>query len=208
MANSVGEFKILLRRAHKRGTALDAELDSAMARAARWVEMNTTLQYMRQRFELVTEIGSDEIALPKVGIKSILGMRYKDRLDDYGKPIHIRKVSQEEMIYYGEGLPDQFFQDGIARLVFNGTYREVMQITGTLARFTDFPKKDTDTHWLLENAEGLMLAQSMLELGLISRDERSYGMYQSHRSDQIMVLQNADYEAQYAGQDIILAPGQ
>lgn len=207
MALTVGDFKDRLRRAHKRGSALDNDLDAAMRSAAHWIEMNTTLQYMKQRFELLVEPETDFVEAPNVGIKAILTVRYKYVLDAWGKPIKLNKVSQESMCYSPASVPDEFYLDGATTLVFNGKFQENFELVGMLARYTDWPKRDNDTHWLLNNAESLLLTQSMLELGVINtRDERTYQMYLSHRQDQMTVLQNADFETQYAGQDIVYAP--
>lgn len=204
MAQNIGEFKTLLRRAHKRGSALDVELDGAMRRAANWVEANHTLQYMRRRFTLDVEKDSDEAELPSISVKAVLSLRYLTVRDDFGRPISVRKVTLEEMDFDDVVVPNQFYLDGVTNLVFNGAFGENYQMAGMLARYSDWPKADTDTHWLILRAESLMLSLSMMELGLISRDERSYSMFQSNLSSQITVLQNADYEAVYAGQDISL----
>lgn len=198
---NLGEFKDLLRRAHKRGTSLDHELDGAIRRAARWIEANYTLQYMKQRVTLTVERGTDEVALPRIGIKAILFLRYRDLVDG-----EVMRISKSTLESFNHELmpPQEFYLDGATRLVFNGIFQEDAVLIGRIARFSDWPKKDTDTHWLLDNAESLLLTQSMLELGLISRDDRTYQTFLQHRSDQITVLQNADYEAEYAGQDIIL----
>jgi hypothetical protein len=207
MTLTVGEFKQMLRRAHKRGTALDNELDGAMRRAAQWVEANKTLQYMRQRFELYVEPNTNYAEVPDVGVKAVLNLQYRDVLDYDDKPLRVNKVTQASMNYnIGLEVPDEFYLDGQRTMIFNGTFREQYNFVGMLARFSDFPKRDNDTHFLLNHAESLMLTQSMLELGLFSRDSREYQIYSSHRQDQMTVLQNADDEAQYAGAGVIYAP--
>lgn len=206
MTMTVGEFKQMLRRAHKRGSALDNELDGAMRRAAQWIEANKTLQYMRQRFELFVEPNTNYAEIPDVGVKAILNLQYRDVLDYDDRPLKVNKVTQASMNYDISDLPNEFYLDGQRTLIFNGTFLERHDFVGMLARFSDWPKRDNDTHFLLNNAESLMLTQSMLELGLFSRDSREYQIYSSHRQDQMTVLQNADDEAQYAGASIVYSP--
>lgn len=202
---NLGEFKELLRRAHKRGTSLDGELDGAIRRAARWIESNKTLYYMKQSVQLNVRKDTDWVDLPRIGIKTVLYLRYKDLVD--GQVVDINKVSMEGLTFTPAGYaPREYYMDGAYRLVFNGTFQEDFVLLGKVARYSDWPKKNTDTHWLLDNAESLLLTQSMLELGLISRDDRSYAIFSQNRSDQITVLENADFETEYAGQTIILSP--
>ena len=202
---NLGDFKSLLRRSHKRGSALDNDLDGAIRRAARWIEANHTLHYMKQRFQVTVTQGTDEVELPKIGIKAILSLRYRELINR--RIVHLSKTTLEA-VHPVDDLPSEFYLDGAYTIVFNGSFQEDFELIGRMSRYSDWPKKETDTHWLLDNAESLMLTQTMLELGLISRDERSYGMFMQNRDQQIRTLINADYEAEYAGQDIAFGPDQ
>ena len=201
----LGDFKILLRRAHKRGAALDADLDGAIRRAANWVESNYTLSYMKRTFSVEVSAGDTEIELEDLNLKTVLGIRW-NVMDAYGKPQVCRKVEFEDVDASLTGAPSQFYMDGERTLVFGQVIYETLTGAGRLTRFSDFPIEDDESHWLLRRAESLMLVQSMLELGIIARDDRSYQMFLSQREDQIRVLMNADYETSYAGQDISLNP--
>jgi hypothetical protein len=104
------------------------------------------------------------------------------------------------------GVPGEFYLDGTNTLVFPFAYSGAESLVGTgiLARYSDFPLEDDESHWLLDNGEAVLLVQSMLELGIISRDDRTYAMFDGHFQKHITVMLNADTEAVYTGQDISL----
>jgi hypothetical protein len=88
--------------------------------------------------------------------------------------------------------------------VFNRAFTQVLSGQGIMARFSDFPIADSDSHWLLVNAEGLMLRQSMLEFMADARDDRGFQAVMGKREEDIKALMNADYDVRYTGQSIQL----
>jgi hypothetical protein len=178
-----------------------------MRRAARWVEQNHTLQYMRRRFSVTAAAGATEIEIPSTGIKTILNFRWTTSGTATGW-FNCNKVSFGDIDWDRSavlGLPGQFYLDGERTLVFNGTVQAEAKAEGMLVRYSDWPKTDSEEHWLLNNAESLLLVRSMIELAVVNtRDERTWTMFRTHQEDAIRTLMNADYEAQYSGQDISL----
>jgi hypothetical protein len=214
---NLGEFKDRLRAAIKRGDSYDEELGSFARRAARWIEQNSTLQYMRRRISLDSVSGENVIALPTdVPIKSLEFLRF-DAAD--GTIINCSKgeLSDPEIQWmvkdrYGEVIrtigstawPSHFYMDGVEALVFNRTFPEDIPGQGIAAIYSDFPVADNKTHWLLQNAEGLMLRQSMIEFMTSARDDRGYAVAVAQRDQDLKALQNADFELRWTGQDIQL----
>lgn len=215
MPLTLGDFKTNLRRAHKRGSALDADLDGAIRRAAHWIEANYTLQYMRRRFLLSVAAGDDEVPVPDVNIKAFLTpILWTNALGADGKPSRCVKVDFEDQDWSdpyraidGTGVPMGFYLDGVSTICFTSGYSGYTTLAGRgfLSRFSDFPIEDDESHWLIRFGESALLTQSMMELAVINtRDERSYQMYMTQREDQMRVMLNADYETRYSGQDISL----
>lgn len=206
-----GDFKEILRRAHKRGTSLDDALGGAIRRAASWIEKNYTLQYMRRRFELELESGDTEVDVPDVRMKAFITPIRWNAQDRHGKYIKCSKVNFEDEDFSLDRststVPTGFYLDGVEKIIFTSAYSGDAPLLGQgfLSRFSDLPIEDDESHWLFEHAESPMIVQCMLELGVVdTRDERTYSMYLKHREDQMKVLMNADYETQYSGADISL----
>jgi hypothetical protein len=201
---TVGDFKDELRAALKRGSAFDDRLGGYMRRAAQWIESNYTLQYMRRRLEITLDAGSNSVPFPP-GCKTIEVIKWVgvdstyDRCDKTTLDL-IQRVPYEGLV------PSQFYLDGMVEIVFNGTAASDLDGIAMAAMYSNFPRDDDDSHWLLTNAEELMLVQCVLSASVINRDDRTYQMMLSRRDEAIQVLQNADYEATFTGQDIFLSP--
>jgi hypothetical protein len=208
---NVGEFKTMLRDSHKRGTSLDSQLNNFLRRASRWIEQNYSLFYMRRRIHLTSTAGEDTIILPtSIAIKSIALLRYRNADGTLGK---INKIDMEDEDWvpgqtaYGipsSTIPSAFSLNGSEELIFNARFSNSVDLEGIMIRYTDWPQDDDKTHWLLNNAEGLMLRQSMIEVSTYTRNADAYAVFLRQREEDVKVLLNADYEARYAGQDIFL----
>lgn len=210
---NLGEFKSLLRDAIKRGDSYDSQLDGLIRRAARWIEQNYTMQYMRRLVRVQSVAGSDTILLPtNVPVKSLNFLRFIG-----GDRIYVcRKSTLENQDTCGPWLdrygdwpetskalfPTEFYMDGVESIVFNRAFSEVLPGEGLLIRYTDFPTEDSQTHWLLQYAEGLLLRQALVEFMVLARDDRGYTVAKLQREEDIKALMNADFDAQFTGQDL------
>lgn len=209
---TLGEFKSLLRDAIKRGNSFDSQLNGFARRAARWVEQNHTLHYMRRRFTLLSVAGENTIVMPtNVPVKSIEylrfdatdGTRYEMTKGDLSDP-STSWVTPDRYAAWPQytTVPTHFYLDGNYALIFNHAFPEALTGQGIMARFSDFPTAENQTHWLLQYAEGLMLRQSMLEFMTDVRDDRGFQATMMKRQEDIQALMNADHEARWTGQSI------
>lgn len=212
---NLGDFKDQLRAAIKRGDSYDDRLDGFVRRAARWIEQNHTLQYMRRRFRVKSVAGDEVVDLPpNVPIKSIEylrfegsdGSRYEMQKGDLSDAT-IEWVQSDRYSAWPSNraiMPSHFYLDGVVSLIFNRPFAEVLDGVGTMAQYSDFPRQNNQTHWLLQNAEGLMLRQSLLEFMVDARDDRGAQAVIMKRQEDIQALMNADHELRYTGQDLSL----
>jgi hypothetical protein len=216
---NLGEFYDQLRFMIKRGSSLDGQLPGYVRRAARFLEQNYTLQYMRRRFEVTSEIGTNRIALPpNVPIKTIENLRF---LGSDGTEYPVNKGSMNDSAlraFYPAypssfssrydpgvgwvGMPTVYYLDGVSALVFNQNFLESLTGEGIMVRYSEWPTADDQTHWLLENAEGLLLRQSMKEYFLATRDDRGQAGNDAQWQQDLKAMLNADYEMRYAGADL------
>lgn len=199
--DTVGEFKDQLRIALKRGNSLDEQLGSYMRRASQWIEQNWTLQYMRRRMEIRLSRGMDSIPIPR-RCKTVEVIKWYGVPSDY---VTCSKRSFDMIDRVGESavIPQQFYIDGAAEIVFNGQASEDLLGRGMVVLYSDFPADDRDSHWLIVNAEELFLLQCIITSSVINRDERTWQMTKMQRDEAIKVMLNADYEASYAGMDLV-----
>jgi hypothetical protein len=211
---NLGDFKNELRSAMKRGSSYDDRLGGFARRAARWIEQNYTLQYMRRRITVTSVAGDTTILLPTdVPIKSIEYLRF-NALDGTRFDCSKGELSDPDVLWTTATsgqiwdtmtqFPSRFYMDGTIALVFNVPFTESLQGQGIMARYSDFPVNDSETHWLLNNAEGLMIRQALLEFLVDARDDRGAQAAIMKRDEEIKALLNADYDARYTGQDIQL----
>lgn len=204
---NLGEAKAQLRDAIKRGNSYDAQLGSFFRRAARWIEQNQTLQYMRRRVVLDSVVGDSVILLPtNIPIKSLEYIRF-DAGDGSRYECSKGELSDPEInwsLRVGSAWPKHFYMDGVEALVFDRAFPEALPGQGIMVRYSDFPTADNQTHWLLQHAEGLMLRQALLEFMTTARDDRGYAITVAQRDQELKTLLNADFEMRYAGQDIQL----
>lgn len=208
----LGEFKEELRGAMKVGTSLDTRLDGFIRRAARWIEQNHTLQYMRRRFTVESVAGDMTLPLPpNVPIKAVEYLRFETPA---GTWLECQKAEvsdpQKDWSHVDRYTawptravnPTHFYMDGVETLVFNRPWQESLPGVGILARYSDFPRQDNQTHWLLNFAEGLLLRQTMIEVLLDRRDSRAAESFVAKREEDIRALLNADYQMRFAGQEL------
>lgn len=209
---NVGTIKEELRAMLKRGSSLDDQLNGFLRRSAQWIEKNHNLSYMKRVVVLNMAGGSDAADLPaEFIIKSVLRVKWP-------QSVQSRTYDSRQQFAYkidfadidhtpsgaAAGYPGQFYMDGSNRLIFNGTVSADTSAQAQIIRYSDWPLAANQTHWLIQRAEGLLLAQAMLEAAVFNRDERAYTMFQSYRQEQITVLLAADAEETFSGQDIFL----
>lgn len=211
---NLGEFKAELKAEIKRGDSYDSRLDGLIRRSARWIEQNYTFQYMRRRFEVDSVATEATIDLPaNVPIKAIEYLRF-DGTDGTRYEVTKGELSDAEWTpivdRYGErwgatvSIPTLFYLDGTDSLVFNRAFPEAMTGQGIMARYTDFPKDANQTHWLLINAEGLLLRQALVEFMVSERDDRGFQAISAKRAEDVKALLDADYHTRWVGQDVQL----
>lgn len=208
----LGDFKNELRLAMKRGSSMDDQLDGFVRRAVRWIEQNYTLQYMRRVVRLVSVAGDDTIELPEgVAVKTIEYLRFTGsdgtRIECRKGDLSDRDSQWTQLDRYSAWPtrtlnPSVFWLDGVNALVFDRMFTESLTGIGLMAQYSDFPRQDHHTHWLLDNAEGLLLRQCMVEFLLSARDDRAAQAYMLKRQEDVQVLLNADQEMKYTGQDL------
>lgn len=216
MALTFQGFKDELRAEIKRGTSYDARMDGLIRRGARWIEQNYTFQYMRKRIRVDSQVGDETIPLPtNVPLKSLEFLRF---IAADGTVLVCTKgeLSDPEEQWGPLGrydpwpvaqtqFPSRFYLDGVTHAVFNRTFQEALAGEGIMSIYSDLPLSPDQSHWLLNNAEGLLLRQCMVEFMTSERDDRGMAALVQKRQEDCKALIMADASVRYTGQDLGLA---
>lgn len=200
---NLGEFHDEVSATIARGTAMDAHIPGYTRRAARWLERNYTFAYMKQFLELVIDL--DVASTPRYielgpgAPKSIPMFRW---VNDDGGFTYLKKIDPWEVTAYSteEGLiPSGYWLDGIKRIVLAHTPTTNLNGEISLVRYTPWPSQETFTHWLLDNAEDVLLAQTLFMMAPRLRAPNMRQEYQAMRDEGLNTLLRAEDEFQYQG---------
>lgn len=200
---TLGEFEDQVRASAKRGTALDAQLPGFIRRAARWIEQNYTLSYMRRRITLSVAVGEQQIPLPAGNFKELGPIVFAwSGGTSFVNKVDLESLTVSEQIVF----PTQYAVQGASDLIFNMPFSEAAIGAMVLVQYSDWPLAPNQTHWLLNNAEQLMLVQTMLNIMVDLRNDQGYQAVMNSRNEAVKALLDADYATRYGGQTIYSGP--
>lgn len=202
---TLAEFKAELRAFLKRGTELDDRLDAFVRRGIQFIEQNYSLFYMEKTLAVSSTAGTDVITLTLPAgtrLKSLKGIRFSTTEGI----LNVNKIefnSIERLSTYKGYFPSQFWVDGDGVVRFNGVPSQVLSGYAQVSLYSAYPSEGS-SHWLIDNAEGLLLGAAALEAAEDQRNEQITPFAQNKFDRNIKVMLQADYEARYTGQDIQL----
>lgn len=205
MADTLGDFKDLVREALKRGTSLDTYIPSRIAQAARWIERNKTYQYMR-RWVSLGPLNPDAdnphiISLYGLRIKSLTALRYYDPNDtslEEGERrfVDIALIEPKDRTTRKFGPPSGYWLDGVSNIVLDAIPEEAYEFEGHVAQYSAWPTDDSARHWLIENAEDVLLAKTMDLFTPILRDVELKAIYDGQLATGLTTMHNAEEDLQ------------
>ena len=182
-----------------RGSSVDSLIPAAVRRAALWIERNHTFKYM-ERFSEVTLGKGDNprrVRLPSIRIKSIEVFR----INVDGTFYPLKHIDPEDMASVPEELPRGFWLDGVSFAVLNATPDQEYSAEIQWTAFTEWPSDTNAENWLLMMAEDLLLAQSILMLGPVLRNDALMKMWVGMRNEALKTVLAADRALRDGGRD-------
>lgn len=202
---NLGDFHEVVSSALARGTALDEQIPSFVRQAARWLERNYTFNYMKQFVGVsidVSELDTPRyIELGAQVPKAIPFFRWVMGDGSYQKCDRVEASDQDSLTDATAALPPTgFWLDGVRRLVLNQTPTEDLEGELRLDRYTAWSTDDDFEHWLIDYAEDVLLARTMIHLGARTKDRKLMEFYAPLFKDGITGLLLAEDELAYAGQ--------
>lgn len=201
MTQSIGDFHTTVRTWLKRGTALDDTIPTAVRMAARFLERNYTFMYMKQWFEVTVEADDRYITLPSNLFRQVNFFRFRNTENEFRT---IRRINPLQQTSISEDTPSGFWRDGATRLILDAATPE--ELTGEVQAvvLTDWPTNLNSTHWLIDVAEDVLLAQTLMYSGFGQRDVAMYQMYKTIRDEGLQTLVQSEQEAEYSGTDDVM----
>lgn len=187
---NLGDFHSVISNEANKGSSFSDVIPAKVRQAARWVERNATLKYMERFVE--ASLSDRCWNFPTTRIKSIIFVRH---LLENGKYKQIIQVDPQQVVSIDEGIPDGFWIDGDDHFWFDAFPSEGnLELELLLVEYSDWPTDLTKTHWLIDNAEDLLIAQTMILLAPTAREPEWIGMYTKSRDEALRTLLLADEE--------------
>lgn len=197
---TLATFHTLVSTEIKRGTTLDSQIPAATKRAARWIERNYTLQYMRRFLSFTldtTSAAPRALSLPSSLLKQIYFLRI---VNDDSTYTYLQRVEPQEISSIEEKKPSAYWLDGVDYIWLNNTPDENYSCELYVAQYTDWPSDTSQTPWLIEHAEDVMLYRTIKNLvgpGRLAAETAA--VYQNQFMEGIKSLIDADQEIQFSG---------
>jgi len=182
-----------------RGTAWDSQIPGWVRRAARWIERNNDLPYMKIYASFAIDADAPEprlITLPT-------------ELKSFGDDGFVRIVNADGTFSYLSNLapqtqkeilvePPQFFWlSGHNEIWLNSTPEEDLSCEIYYVRYSTWPTLDTATHWLIDNAEDLLIAQTMVMMAPSLRDISVLQLWKGLRDEALATVVRSGTDMQY-----------
>lgn len=168
-----------LRRACKRGNALDADFPSAFQRALSFIEANYNLSWMRQKRTKAVFIGDSSTTLADGAykVKSIEKLGY---MAADGSWVYLRQVDPGDFSST-VGPPAGFIMTRAASgwaLEFDAAWTENVTLSIWCYELTVWDGTETAEPWALAHAYDAVFARTMLNLSPVMRDA---GLLETYR---------------------------
>lgn len=206
MAITLGQFHSLVSAELRRGTVHDAVIPDYVRRAARWMERNHTFQYMRRFQSLTIDADATEPRAITLPCSSTLfkGITFFRLVPDDGDYIYLTKIDPRSVSTPepdDDGTPKAYWLDGLDYIWLDRAPEEDYNAEMYSVQYTDWPTDTSvSTLWLLNSAEDVMIAQTILQMGPLLRDDQSMGRWKAIRDEALRTLLLAEEEVMFSNE--------
>jgi len=198
---SIATFERRVSRAIKRGNAFDKDIPEYAKDAVRTLEALENWAHMWTEEEQTLAAGASTRTFTTLKTPYFV----KRKLDD-DTLIPLRKISSSQILRIGEGTPGGFW------LSKNEPDEQIMQFDRapdldiTLRYgYWSYSAYNNDLPWLKLD-EGLLIAQTILEMVPLLRNQKFGQMYSPVVQAKVQFLRDAQTDAEFAGQDQRMVP--
>lgn len=206
---TLSEFHTMVGDEINKGTRYDSVISRFVRRAGRFIERNYNFLYMERFAELDLDLSAANprfIAFPSLLTKKINFVRYPTVIggsDNQGY-IYLQKVDPIDVTAIEpESNPRGYWQTGDETgsnfLVLDQIGTDELTFEVHYIDFSIWPTASTATHWLIDNAEDVLLAQTMRMMAPYANEPDWILAYKSMWEEGIRTLTMVDEEARNAG---------
>ncbi len=206
---TLGEFHTLVGQVFNLDDRMDAFIPAATRQAARWIERNQTIRYMK-RTELYNKTGGTDNVLSIGAAGNVKGLDAVAIYEENNYDNLIAELDHEDLINTqtaDEGVPSAFdyrtiilasdtdpADDAEPEIILDIVPAINYSFAVNTVRYSTWPTSLTVTHWLLENAEDILLARTCIQLGPIAREPEITQFYSPLLNDGLQTLLSAEQE--------------
>lgn len=196
----LGEFHQMVSAELKRGSSLDAVIPSKVRQAVRFLERNAPMKHMETWFDLVLD-RDDQLAQFPWQFRHFRWMRYKQITSDGF--LYLKSVNGEDLFPWDDySVPMSYLQIGYEAIRFNRPAPDRLALEGVVYKFTDWQTTQPQfSHFLLTNAEDLLLHQTLITMAVYLKDARMLQFYKPLRDESLKALFAMDQEAEENGKN-------
>lgn len=187
-----------VRNSLARGTAFDSEIPQYVKKAARWLEREYNFRYMQRYGEFTLKTDAVEprvIELPHTRVKSVRFLREVDSEDN--SYIYYTKIDPADNTSKEEGQPLAYWPSGQNHIILDRDPKENIDLEIGWWEYTAWPTDGGDTHWLIENAFDVLVAQTMIFFAARLRDPRMRQLFAPDRDEGIKSVFKVEEDAEF-----------
>lgn len=204
MSLSLSTFHQRVSRAINRGKVFDGDIPAAAKDAVRTLEnLNNWRHMWVESFSQTLTAGTNTISLTNV--KSVRYIRIHSLLSDgsLNRYKYLKKVSADQVISIDEDtVPTGFWMLDQDTVEMDGKPSEDLTYDIGYYQYSDY---DNNLPWL-EVSEGLLIAQTMIEISPLLKDDRNLKRWVDQKAEKLGVLEEADLVHEFDGQEQRMTP--
>lgn len=188
----LSEFHTLVSEAIGRSTAYDNQIPGYVRRAARMLERNYNLQYMNvySTFEIDAEAEEPRLIQMPASMK-------RDRLirivQSDGTYNDLRKIDPHDIKVLRTELPSAYWLSGDDKIWLAQAPAEDYSAEIYWTRYTTWPTDPGGEAWLLDNADDVLLAETMVLMAPHLKDPDLISLWQGNLQLCVKTLVDADF---------------
>jgi hypothetical protein len=110
---------------------------------------------------------------------------------------NLHMIDPSTLTELGVGAPKFYWLDALDYIWLNSIVEKDWTAELYYAQYTNWPTDTSQSPWLVNNAEELLLAQTMMHLAPFMRDQATQQLWKGQRDLALKALIDADYEFAY-----------
>ena len=197
---TIATFETRVSRALKRGNVFDADIPTYAKDAIRTLEDLCEWRHMwTEEFGETLAAGENTIELEDV--RNVRYVRF--HIDSAGRFQYVKKVSADQIAYVDDGpSPSGFYMLDRNTIAFDSKPSENLTYDVGYFKYSSY---DDDLPWLTI-AEALLVAQTIVEMTALHKDDKVRARFESYISGRVQALIEAGVASEFDGQDQRMIP--